>query len=211
MYLDVKFKDGSVTHIPVSNSHTVRVISPTNGDVQDAFSFDGVESVTIDFEGAPAATDPTPAVNAGAAEGPTVDTSATVADPVPVVADPAPVEPAPADPAPVADAPVADAPPVEAVPVEPAADAVVPVAASGQPTTDGAPPVSDGSNDPGHDPAVALVQAAVVTADATPPDDRPAHVAKAQTDLAQALALWPDSLPLQDLKTELDALANETV
>lgn len=67
MYLDVKFTDGTITHIPVSPSHTVRVISPDN-QVQDAFAFSGVASISLDGDGAPAATDPNPAPAAGAVE-----------------------------------------------------------------------------------------------------------------------------------------------
>jgi hypothetical protein len=166
MYLDVTFKDGTVTHIPISNSHTVRIIQPDN-NVQDAFAFDGVASISIDFQGAPAATDPNQPLNVGAAEGPTVEEAPATAD--------------------------------------------VLVAASGQPTTDNAPPISDGSNDPAHPDVVSAVQDSVVAAEATPPDDRPALVAKAQADVDEALALWPDSAPLLDAKAQLATLANETV
>lgn len=71
MYLDVEFTDGTVTHIPVSATHTIRVISPDD-HVQDSFAFAGVKAVTLNPDGAPQATDPNPAVAAGAAEGPTV-------------------------------------------------------------------------------------------------------------------------------------------
>src|SRR5690242_11207719 len=74
MYLDVTFKDGTVSHVPLTLSHTVRVINPDQ-QVQDAFSLDGVASITLDLAGAPAATDPNPPVNVGAAEGPTLDPS----------------------------------------------------------------------------------------------------------------------------------------
>jgi hypothetical protein len=95
MYLDVEFTDGTITHIPVSATHTIRVISPDD-HVQDSFSFGGVKNVSLNPDGAPAATDPNPQVAAGAAEGATV-TETVDAQGAPVVAET--VEPAAADPA----------------------------------------------------------------------------------------------------------------
>jgi hypothetical protein len=66
--------------------------------------------------------------------------------------------------------------------------------------------------DPAHDAAVAAV-APVVAAVVSPPepvtlDVHATALATAQTDLAAALAQWPDSPQLQDLKTQLDALGS---
>lgn len=68
-----------------------------------------------------------------------------------------------------------------------------------------------------HDQAVADAQAAVAqvtdgvdTPAPAPPDQHASIIAKAQADLAAALVEWPDSPQLQDLKTQLDAVAGET-
>lgn len=63
MKLIVDFKDGSTSEIAVSNSHTVRVINPQE-QVQDAFGFDGVESIMFVLDGvdAPVAETPQPVV-----------------------------------------------------------------------------------------------------------------------------------------------------
>lgn len=64
--------------------------------------------------------------------------------------------------------------------------------------------------DPAHADAVAAATDTNAQIAATPVDQRPAQIAKAEADLATVLTTWPDSPELQDLKTQLDLLAAET-
>lgn len=92
-----------------------------------------------------------------------------------------------------------------AVPVEDASPAVA--EASAPPVEDVPAPAEPApAADPAHDAAVVVAQAAV--ADASAVDDRAAHLAAANADIDAALAQWPDSPQLQDLKSQIAALAS---
>lgn len=130
--------------------------------------------------------------------------------PAPVAADPtvadAPAQPAntePGDAAPAAETtnaePATDETTAEVAQPEPAAEP----AEAAAPAQDAAEPVS-------HDQVVVDATSAVVAATATDPAADPTvadALTKAQSDVETALAQWPDSAELQDLKTQLENLA----
>lgn len=204
MYLDVEWKDGTVTHVELSNSHTVQVISP-DSKVQDAFSLDGVGGLKLNLDGAPAATDPVPPANEGAAEGPTLKVEEALADEG-VSSEGIPGQPIPAaDPVP-AEVPAADPTP----PAEPVSD--TPSTSETTPTPPGdtpAPPVDDHAA--AVDAAATTVAAAqvIVAAPEIAPADKQVQIQTALGDIETALAQYPESAELLDAKAQLEALAGE--
>lgn len=204
MYLDVNWKDGTVTHIPLAQSHTLQIIS--DGKVQDAFSFDGVASLTLNLDGAPAATDPVPAANEGAAEGPTAISN--FSEPALLNEAPAAETPQsqPAELVKVEDPPASDPTP----PAEPGSD--TPSTSETAPTPPGdtpAPPADDHAA--AVDAAATTVAAAqvIVAAPEIAPADKQVQIQTALGDIETALAQYPESAELLDAKAQLEALAGE--
>lgn len=190
MYLDVNWKDGTVTHVPLSQSHTVHVISP-DAKVQDAFSLDGVASLTLNLDGVPEATKETP-VNEGAAEGATTtndpNATATVSDVATSAVGETQVTPDPTQQDGTASGTTSDS--------------------SGTASSDPAQPDDHAA---AVDAAATTVAAAQVIAAApeVAPADKQLQIQTALADVEQSLANWPDSAPLLDAKAQLEALAGE--
>lgn len=191
MYLDVTFKDGTVSHCVLTQLHTIQIVNP-QAQIQDAFSLDGVESIALNAQGNPAATDPAPPDFSGAAEGATLPDASAVAE------EPA-VDPTPSSPEPASDAP---------------APSDTPSSDAGATPSDASTPPEDPSQTDDHavaaDAAAVTVEAAqnVVASDAPAPDKQ-AQIQSALADVETALAQFPDSPQLQDAKAQLEALAGE--
>lgn len=191
MYLDVNWKDGTVTHVPLSQSHTVHVISP-DAKVQDAFSLDGVASLTLNLDGVPAATDPVPPVFPGAAEGATEPNAESSVSDVTTTADGG-----------------VQVSPDPTLPAE--TDSGMPSLSTTEATTSGDETVPLDDHAVAVDAAATTVAAAQVIAAApeVAPADKQLQIQTALADVEQSLANWPDSAPLLDAKAQLEALAGE--
>lgn len=179
MPLEVTYLDDTVLEINTTGGHSIQVLTPDNR-VEGAFALNDVKSVALVSDTPPPVV-AAPVVEEAPEPTPEVEIPAEPeATPEPVEETPVVEEPAPAEP--------------ETVPVDPE-------------TTD------EISTDDPHTTAVfsaiTSLDGAIAVAGDVSNDETTvaAHVAQAQTDIAELLTQYPDSLPLQDAKSQIDALA----
>lgn len=200
--LKVTYADQTELDITVTTAHTVQVLTPDNR-VESAFSFAGVTAVGFDQN------DPAPVVEAA----PVLDVVEDAPTPAP---DPEPTPAVEPEPQPVDDAGAAIPTPEPTVVEQPAP---APAPAPKTDPTEAAVPapvdpetVTADDTDP-HTTAVlsaigTLDNAIAVAGDVSNDETTvSAHVAQAQADIAELLTQYPDSAPLQDAKSQIDALA----